>query len=184
MSKSKIYIGIGSRKTPKPICEIMSQLGEKLANKGAVLRSGAAPGADKAFELGCDNQRGYKDIFKVDSWHFRDSTVTDIGMAVYRQSDLQKAESIASQYHPNWNNLRPYDKKLHTRNCFQVLGIDLDAPADFLICWTPDKAKKQTTIKTGGTGQAIRVAVAYGINVYNLSDKNDLEFVLKWLKKE
>ncbi|MBB6125422.1 DUF736 family protein [Sphingobium subterraneum] len=48
-----------------------------------------------------------------------------------------------------------------TRNVFQVLGPVLDAPADFVLCWTADGEA------SGGTGQAIRIAAAHGVPVYN-----------------
>jgi predicted Rossmann fold nucleotide-binding protein DprA/Smf involved in DNA uptake len=45
---TKYYAGIGSRETPKDICDIMTQLAIKLANNGWVLRSGGAKGADRS----------------------------------------------------------------------------------------------------------------------------------------
>jgi hypothetical protein len=38
-----------------------------------------------------------------------------------------------------------------------------------VLCWTPDGAIDKTGKKTGGTGQAIRLAVAHGVPVYNLA---------------
>ena len=46
----KYYTGIGSRETPKDIMQLMSKLAYKLASEGYILRSGAAQGADTAFE--------------------------------------------------------------------------------------------------------------------------------------
>lgn len=57
------YAGIGSRETPKSILEFFEYLGELLAKKGFTLRSGAAKGADSAFEKGCDRVSGLKEIF-------------------------------------------------------------------------------------------------------------------------
>jgi hypothetical protein len=176
-----IYTGIGSRKTPPDICELMEQLAEKLAEKGAVLRSGNADGADKAFEAGCDRVYGAKDIFTVKNWYFRELSETVTSQTVYKRKEWQEAERIAAQYHPTWTYLKPYARKLHTRNCFQVLGEELKRPSDFLFCWTSDGATTETTQKTGGTGQAIRIALAHDVQIYNLANSADLELVKYWL---
>ncbi len=61
------------------------------------------------------------------------------------------------------------------RNCYQVLGEDLSTPVDFVVCWTPDGAESETSRKTGGTGQAIRIAADLGIRVYNLKNRKSRE---------
>lgn len=45
----------------------------------------------------------------------------------------------------------------------------LNEPAAFVLCWTPDGAERETTRDTGGTGQAIRIAVASGVPVVNMA---------------
>lgn len=47
----KYYTGIGSRQTPKDILKLMEDIAFKLAQKGYILRSGAAGGADTAWNL-------------------------------------------------------------------------------------------------------------------------------------
>jgi len=181
---NKIYAGIGSRKTPLLICEVMEKLAIKLANKDCVLRSGGARGADTAFERGCDSVLGVKQIFYIDKCVQRiqrqDGSILD-RESNYSLNSLQEAELLASKYHPNWNGLSKYIRKLHTRNVFQILGLNLNCYSNFVLCWTPDGAKTETTSKTGGTGQAIRIANAYGIKVYNLADQEDLNVALNWL---
>lgn len=55
-----IYCGIGSRKAPKHVLDLMTKIGESFAKKGLLLRSGGAIGADTAFERGCDAVKGKK----------------------------------------------------------------------------------------------------------------------------
>ena len=55
------YAGIGSRSTPSSILSIMTILGKTLAQNGYILRSGGAEGADKAFEIGCNEVSGMKE---------------------------------------------------------------------------------------------------------------------------
>lgn len=50
----KYYTGVGSRKTPQNEFDLLVKVGYFLAEQGWTLRSGAADGADTAFEEGCD----------------------------------------------------------------------------------------------------------------------------------
>ena len=50
--------------------------------------------------------------------------------------------------------------------------------SSFVLCWTPDGAVEETSRRTGGTGQAIRLANKFNIPVFNLArieHKNRLE---------
>jgi len=154
--KKNAYAGIGARKTPQHILEEMSGVAFGLAVLGWTLRSGGAIGADTAFEHGCDDASGKKEIF-------------------YAKDATKEALEIASKIHPKWYSLTPYAKKLQARNCFQILGKELNSPASFVLCWTPDGANG-TTIPTsgesGGTGQAIRLASYHFIPVINMFYSN------------
>lgn len=150
------YAGIGSRKTPTQILEQMTEIAVGLAECSWTLRSGGATGADTAFEAGAGDN---KTIF------LPTGDIPDV------------AFEIASKYHPTWNGLPPFVKKLHARNAMQILGAELDCPARFVVCWTPDGAETETTKETGGTGQAIRIANAYRIPVFNLANEGRMELV-------
>ena len=55
-----------------------------------------------------------------------------------------------------------------------------------MLCWTPDGAETETGYNTGGTGQAIRLAIQQGIPVINMfnttweKDLNDLIQVIEF----
>jgi hypothetical protein len=153
MAKHLIYTGVGARKTPENILILMKQLAVKLDQDGYYLRSGGAKGADSAFESGTNNKHVY--------------------LAKHANA---KAEEIAKQFHPAWDKCSDFAKKLHARNAFQVLGFNLDAPSNFLICWTPDGCfdHANRTYATGGTGTAISIACRYNVPVFNL--KNNVHF--------
>ena len=69
------------------------------------------------------------------------------------------------------------------RNAMQVLGPNLDDPSAFIVCWTPDASDgSKTSPKTGGTGQALRIAHEYKIPVYNLADDRYKKFGSYMLK--
>lgn len=138
------YTGVGSRDTPKEIGVIISKISSFLERKGFILRTGDAIGADFFFRKGIKNKEVY--IAK-------DST--------------KEAEEMASLIHPAWNNCNEYARKLHGRNCFQVLGRDFKSPSEFIVCWT-----KNGKI-SGGTATAINLALKNNIPVFNLGKDTD-----------
>jgi hypothetical protein len=144
----KYYTGVGSRKTPKGILDLMTAISVYARSKGIILRSGGALGADTAFEKGAGS---LKEIF-------------------YASDATPEAAAIAREFHPAWDRCSGYARKLHARNAFQVLGRGLDSPSLCLICWTPDGCVSHTTRsqKTGGTGTAISIAEKYNVKIYNL----------------
>lgn len=184
----KIYAGIGAVETPGEICELMTKIGKRFAELGWELSSGAAKGADSAFEKGCDQAQGKKRIFR-----FGDAE--------------PKAYQIAEQLHPAWDRMTDYGKGLQARNVHQVLGANLRKvePVRFICCWTPrgasidingiSRMNPVTTIDDGGTGQAIRVAnqwnqiriqnnqMSWIIPVFNLRNEGEFEEMLQFIKE-
>lgn len=144
------YCGIGSRSTPPEILEEMRKIGRYFAKKGLILRSGGAKGADSAFEEGCDEVNGKKEIFYS------------------KDSDLA-SRAIASKYLLHWDRYTPYVQGLFARNVKIILGNDLSCPADFVVCWTP----KGDVV--GGTGHSLKIAIDSRIPTYNLALWQDRE---------
>jgi len=162
MTTRLYYTGVGSRETPNVALMTMHQIAMYLSRQGYTLRTGDADGADRAFGNGA----------------MMAGTPT-CGNLINRYTASQatvRSMRLASQYHPVWEKLSEYAKKLHGRNAFQVLGPNLDNPSKFLLCWTPDGCESHATRNrsTGGTGTAISIAEAYGIPVINM--KNDTWF--------
>jgi len=171
----KYYSGIGSRETPHMIVQDMYTIAMVLASKGYTLRSGGAVGADSAFELGCVQRNGLKEIFLP--WeHFNDSKST-----LFPPSE--EAKKLARTIHPVYDKLSNKAKLLIARNMHQILGQDLQTPVDFVLCWTDDGAEtsKQYSINTGGTGTAISLASQHNIPVYNLSNGSSYGYVINVL---
>ena len=159
----KYYAGIGSRETPADVMVRMTTIARRLAGLGYVLRSGGADGADTAFEDGAGQA---KEIW-VPWIGFRDNPST--------LTPVPDAFPIAEKYHPNWQRCSPAARKLHARNVHQVLGADLRTPVEFVLCWTKDGGV------SGGTGQAIRIALGMQIPVYFLNDTTTTEAFLDGL---
>lgn len=163
---NKIFAGIGSRQTFPAIESLITSIGEQLAIKGYTLRSGGANGADAASEFGCDKANGAKEIFiPWKGFNKHTSPLYNVSLAALK---------MAEEYHPCWERLTHGVERLMGRNCYQVLGLNLDDPVDFVVCWTSDGQD------SGGTGQALRIARAKGITVYNLFDPEVAK--LEWME--
>jgi hypothetical protein len=151
----KYYAGIGSRQTPEPVLLLMEHIALKLEAKGYTCRTGGASGADMAFFYGASPN---VDVFLpwegFNGFKFK-------GIVCGEDATLRQ---LARRHHPLWDKLSPAAKRLHTRNVAQIIGCDIgDVRSEFVICWTPEGKGG------GGTGQAIRVAAAYGVPVYDLA---------------
>jgi hypothetical protein len=162
---SLAYAGIGSRRTPPEVIRLMQKTAARLEELGYTLRSGAADGADAAFESGVKKKKEIYLPFKG----FKAST-----SEFYTPSD--DAMAIAKLVHPAWGALGDTARKLQARNGHQILGLDLRTPVEFVVCWTPagEETEAERTRDTGGTGQAISLASRWRIPVFNLQRKDAL----------
>lgn len=177
MKKTFKFAGVGARATPHNVLQAMEDIGYKFSIVGATLHSGAAQGADQAFEKGCDLAGiGTKQIFIPWNW-YRGRVTDDYGVFVGANPATMEH---ALDHHPSPSSLKEAVVKLHARNSAILLGLRLTDPVDAVICWTPQGKV------IGGTGQAIRVAKAHNIPVYNLAlekDRNDLQDLYTTLKE-
>ncbi len=157
---TKYYAGVGSRETPLDVPVLMTKIARWLDRRDYVLRSGGTDGADTAFAEGAT----HKEIFLP--WEgfngLRGSPKIDSRAAL-------EAMKIAEHFHPAWNRCSDAAKRLHTRNVYQILGDDLHTSSEFVVCWTKDGKA------SGGTGQALRIAAAEQIPIFNLFDASAAE---------
>ncbi len=165
---NKIYAGIGARKTPSSVLVLFAKIAKRLEALGYVLRSGAATGADTAFEMGV--AKPYTKEIYLPWKGFNNST-----SKLFNISD--DAYYMAEKFHPSWHTLGNAARKFMARNCYQVLGADLATPADFIVCWTPNGRI------AGGTGQALRMAAEFKIPVINFGSEDLLHSPMDELRK-
>jgi len=163
----KKYAGIGARKTPEHIIIQMIVLADTLAQRGWVLRSGGALGADTAFEIGCDYHEGAKEIFLPFPNH-NGSQVPFIPIS-------PSAYQLVDEMYSDAKNRSHYVRTLWARNAHIILGANLDDPVDVVICWTPGSNV------VGGTGRAIKIAHKYQIPVVYINDNMDNDRLLNLL---
>ena len=165
---SKYYTMIGSRNTPQDDMQILSQMAEDLASLGYIGRSGGAVGADQAMEDGIRRKdRDLQEIYLPWSG-FKGKKPPTIGM-IDTQSlpNYQQAQQIASETHPAWRNCNRTARAFHTRNVYQILGLDLDTPSTIVICYAEPSGDKGYV--KGGTATAVKIAIDRGIPVLNLA---------------
>ena len=174
MSSKKFYAGIGSRETPQDVLNSMQWIAGKLYEKGYIVRTGGAKGADSAFAMGAAEAslgnstvpykiylpwNGFNEIQHNPPRGFFDSS---------RASTWNEALELVNKYHPAPDKLSSFARKLMARNAYQVLSTTLKDPVDFVICWT--KGGKLV----GGTAQAMKIAMDFGVPIYNLANVEDI----------
>ena len=139
----------------------MRQTARCLYLDGWTLRSGGASGADTAFEGGATPLGDYSRCEIYLPWREFENRVE-----ATLHSPLHAAFTVAKWFHPNWSKLSRGARLLQARNSHQMLGADIaNNPLlpKMVICWTPGGRGG------GGTGQAIRIARAYRVPVYDLA---------------
>ena len=158
------FTGIGSRSCPDDILALIHRVAAALARRGWALRSGAAPGADSAFEAGALAAGGRVGLYLP--WRGFEGRTEHVVL----HEATARAYELAPRFHPGWDRLGRGARALHARNVHQVLGASCENAASFVVCWTPDGAPSatETSRRTGGTGTAVRIASASGVAVYNL----------------
>ena len=158
---------IGSRKTPECFLKVGRKLAAEYYKKGFILRSGNARGFDQTIS----NMPAHAREIYLPYKYFGPQLDTEIN--VYIPSSFQnysEAVKLVNKLHPN-NRLTNQQLLYLARDVYQVLGKELKSPSVGVCCWTEDGAEtlSEISVKTGGTGMALRVASEYGIPVYNIA---------------
>lgn len=160
------YAGIGSRETPDSILDLIGKVSWSLDRLGYTLRSGAARGADTAFDMSCTKKVLFYEDYAVESSNGASRRIE------YAPADIEFMEGFVQKHHPVPMALKGSPRKWMRRNTLQVMThnlSDLELPqVDFVLCWTPDGSLDGSNRSAGGTGQALRIARHYGIPVFNL----------------
>ena len=160
------------------VCMMLAELGVTFTSGLCELgMDGIAQKAySKAVDLGLAKESQFE-VYVADQYNIRKSSLPRKHLAIVRNKDLiSETERIASEVHPAWDRCNEWARGMHSRNCHQILGYDLQSPVDAVICWTPDGKM------VGGTATALKLSMKYNIPVFNLGTK-DKESVLQSIKK-
>lgn len=181
----KYYSGIGSRKLPMPIIDLIKEIGYCMAKKGYVLRSGAADGADYCFEYGCIHAIGKADIFLPwmgfkDRHNDRMRSNINYIKPLMGQMKISRQLMIETGIIPHWDKMNEVSQKFHARNVNQVEGDFDDPNVEVVIFYAPtDWATDEVQ---GGTRTAVELARHYGIPTYNLYVEKEKKRICEILK--
>ena len=150
------------------VCMRLAQLGVTFTSGLCELgMDGIAQKAySQAVDLGLASESQFE-VYVADQYNIRRSTLPRKHLAIICNKNLiAETERIASEVHPAWDKCNEWARGMHSRNCHQILGYDLQSPVDAVICWTPNGNM------VGGTATAIRIALKYNIPVFNLGVKD------------
>lgn len=190
----RYYTGVGSRQTPARILRQMEKLAINLRERGWILRSGHARGADRAFEKGAARQaviylpwpgfgvkpylddpgcpvQGATVVLPRERLRAHYQTLVDLGIRSGPATGGSTSEAV---------------QLLHGRNVCQVQGhLPAQPPSRFVVCWTPGGLEGWKEYNPhdpqGGTATAILLADSQGIPVFNLARVDALDRLEWWL---
>lgn len=165
---------IGSRTAPERFTKTGIKIGRKLSDLGLIGYSGGADGMDNSFmfDYSPDRRRiilpenGFNGL-----WH-NGNDIIDSGTL-----DVSRAAVEAMKVAGNFDTQPDSTKRKYSRNIFQVLGLDLNSPTDFVLFWAPEK---EFAVK-GGTGIAYRTARLHNIPTFNLWNPRVMDEVCETL---
>lgn len=170
-----IYTGVGSRQAALDAMRRATAYATRLAELGWTMRSGRADGMDKAWERGAGPNA---EIYLPErNFGGRGGRGSEWVARTVVPRPTAEAYEMAEQFHPNWKACGQFARDCHARNCHQVLGLTLDLPSRFLACWTPGGRR------TGGTAQAMRVADAHDVPVFNIATQDGIDALAAFIKE-
>lgn len=183
------YCGIGSRETPDDVQRLMEDVGEFQCNRGVVLTSGGAPGADDAFHRGAKRSPKYcsKSVEIYLPWNgFKREGMETLYHApdkgIYNASlfdNWELAEEISLKARGSWNGLGQGGIKLQVRNAYQPLRRDLNSPVKGVIFWAIPAGKRRWK---GGTNTALQIALEHAIPMYNLYVEEERKHIESFIR--
>lgn len=187
------YALIGSRRAPVEAQQLLREYAVVRARQGMVGFSGGADNSDEQLEHATKQvaiEQGYRLRFRTQRIFLPDVEFNGRRLEakngyfyITNEQLVNQATDIAARFHPSFSRLSEFAKKLMIRNSFQVLGHRLVSPVDHVICFTPDGSLGNRTSKdTGGTGQALRIAYARGIPVYNIGRDDHYRYIKDLVK--
>ena len=152
---------IGARQLSLPTAVYLESVGAFYAEKGSIIASGNAPGADQAYARGalCTGANAQVELFLP--WaNFETRARCGLERVYLVEHATPDQIAAARDNHPAWHGLGDAARKLLTRNAMIVWH------AQFVIAY-PNRTREGW----GGTGHAIRVATHHGIPTF-LLDSN------------
>lgn len=172
---------VGSRTIPETQRQMLSDIGCIQTSRRFCIRSGGAAGSDEAGHQGALRSPLFKEvgveIYLPWNGMKREGLPTlyhDLTKGIFDASRFQnydQAEKIALKARGSWNGLGQGGIKLHTRNAYQPLGIDLNTPSKAVVLYAEPLGKGKGV--KGGTNTAYQIALNHKIRIFNIFKDDD-----------
>lgn len=176
------YAGIGSRNITEVEEARIISIANILQLKGLTLYSGNANGSDIAFQKGsngkCVIMLPWKG-FNINEYDYNKNAIDHIIVNPRNKEQHKEAYESVSKFHPKPESLTQASESFMARNFYQVNGFGKYPKVSIVICCA-DPVNKKGNVK-GGTGQAVRIALKWGIPVINLRDEGWFEKIKTYL---
>ena len=124
---------------------------------------------DRAFQVVKEHRAGWHDLSQAEQRRYTRENFHERTQGDPPAADTPIPESAferAKEQLAGWDKLTQATQRKSARNAMELLGDNLNTPADVVICWTKNGKA------TGITGQAIGLANAHNIPVINLGAPN------------
>jgi hypothetical protein len=154
----KPYAATGNKEMPESFKPQVQRIGRNLEKAGYILRTGGMEGLEDVIEKSVTKLELHLPFKDFDGKQSKFTYTSDF------------VKGVAKMFHTSFDTLKPVVQTFLAKNVRLVLGKEGKSPAMFLIVWTEDGTEKaiEKTFKTGNSGNAIAIADAIGIPVFNL----------------
>lgn len=176
---------VGSRNTPETILELMIRLGRTYTDMGIAVSSGDAYDSDRAGWYGAKQSKEFDHvgcrIFLNKSKRNGQPISNFHGFVDTRFNCPQRdmAEAMALKARGTFAGLNSWGIELHTRNVYQIFGLNLDAPVEACIFYA--EPKRNDTV-SGGTNTAYQLAKMGNVPIIkNLYLEEDRDWAKRFL---
>jgi hypothetical protein len=152
------YAATGNKEMPESFKPLIQRIGRNLEKAGYMLRTGGMEGLEDVIEKSATKLELHLPFKDFDGKNSKFTYTSDF------------VKGIAKMFHTSFDTLKPVVQTFLAKNVRLVLGKDGKSPALFLVVWTEDGAETaaEKTFKTGNSGNAIAIANAIKIPVFNL----------------
>jgi hypothetical protein len=180
------FAGIGSRKAPPHMLDLMFQLGYHLCGAGWELSGADALGSDQAFQNGVRaNPRVAEVGFKLYMPGLdRDRFAHNPEQGIYNAKlmpNYAQAQQLAYEARRSFEGLNEAGIALHSRNPYQILGPNLNEPVATMVFYAEPTANGRAV--HGGTNTAYQIALAHNVPTINLFTPDGLERAENFLRQ-
>lgn len=161
---------VGSRVVPDRMATLAFKIGMQLEDD---MFSGGAFGMDDTWEQSYI-RAGRKDKINIiiPEYNFEGRVTDNVNYfciqdrEMYPQELIDEADEMIKSLHAFYDKLYGFAYWAHIRNCFQVLGHDLQSPSSECFLYAPVNG---IHVK-GGTNTAFRLCMRHGIPTHNLAN--------------